>query len=116
MTDIRFCKAEKNPRATDFPSRPLECSDVPWGAHVNTTGGGSQACWTNNGDYVDIQGFDIRAPGDAHARGGILYNGSYCRIIGNHVHDVPATDAGNQGGSGIVNANYTGAFIRERKV
>ena len=25
MTDVRFCKMQKNPRATDFPSRRLEC-------------------------------------------------------------------------------------------
>jgi hypothetical protein len=75
-------------------------SDVPWGAHIRTTG--SQVSWTNNGDDVDIQGFDITGDG----RIGILSNGSYVRIVGNHVHDIPAVNTGRNGGAGINTGDY----------
>ena len=76
-------------------------SDVPWGAKVRTTG--SDISWTNEGDYVDIQGFDITGDG-LH---GIVNYASYVRIVGNHVHDIPAVDAGSEGGSGIEDGNYS---------
>lgn len=77
-------------------------SDVQWGAQVRTTG--VAQVWLNNGSYVDIMGFDISGDG----RLGILNEGSFVRIIGNLVHDIPAAgDAANgAGGAGIDNDNF----------
>ena len=72
-----------------------------WGAHIQTTG--SDFSWTNHGDYVDIQGFDITGDG----RIGILNNASHVKIVGNHVHDIPAINTGSNGGAGIDNGNYS---------
>jgi len=77
-------------------------SDTKWGARI--VGTGSEAMWTNSGNYVDITGFDITGPG----RLGVLNNGSNTLISNNHVHNltVSAGCDGN-GGAGIVNANYS---------
>jgi hypothetical protein len=74
-------------------------SDTRWGAKIRTHGAG--ACWDNYGDYVDIEGFDISGDGWI----GIENWGSYVRMIGNHVHDIPARGTGGNGGAGIVNGN-----------
>jgi len=78
-------------------------SDVRWKALIRTTGTGMHIAWTNNGSYVDIEGFDLSCNG----RIGILSMGSFCRIIGNHVHDIPAADVGGSGGAGINHGNYS---------
>ena len=83
-------------------------STAKWGATINTTGSGNQYCWNNYGNHVTIQGFDISAPGDTVARIGIVNWGSYCHIIGNHVHDIPGQSSPGNGGAGIDNANYSG--------
>jgi pectate disaccharide-lyase len=74
-------------------------SDTRWGAKVIAPK--SDSAWENHGDYIDIEGFDIT--GDA--RLGILNLGSFVRIMGNHVHNIPAECSGD-GGAGINNANY----------
>ena len=74
-------------------------SDTRWAAKVIAPK--SDSAWENRGDYVDIEGFDIT--GDA--RLGILNLGSFVRIMGNHVHNIPA-ECGGDGGAGIDNANY----------
>ncbi|MGD0114135.1 MAG: hypothetical protein ABSD48_19935 [Armatimonadota bacterium] len=53
-------------------------------------------------DYVDIEGFDI----SDDASVGIANQGSYVRILGNHVHNIPALGTGTNGGADIVNGNY----------
>lgn len=58
--------------------------------------------WPNKGDHVDIQGFDIT--GDR--RIGTLSLASHVQIAGNHIHDIPAADAGSNGGAGIDDGNY----------
>lgn len=78
-------------------------SDVRWKALIRTTGTNMHIAWTNNGSYVDIEGFDLSCNG----RIGILSMGSFCRIIGNHVHDIPAADVGGSGGAGINHGNYS---------
>ncbi|MDL2354362.1 MAG: right-handed parallel beta-helix repeat-containing protein [Pseudomonadota bacterium] len=77
-------------------------SDTKWGAKI--IGSGSEGMWTNNGDYVDIVGFDISGPG----RLGILNYASFSLISGNHVHHLTVSGgcSGN-GGAGIDNANYS---------
>jgi len=62
-------------------------SEVKWGAKIIATGGMPSAAWENSGNYVDIVGFDITGDGNE----GILNRASHVRIIGNHVHNFPAT-------------------------
>lgn len=74
-------------------------SDKRWGAEIKTTG--VRDSWLNGGDYVDVIGFDITGNGAI----GINNQGSYVRIIGNLVHNIPAACDSN-GGAGIDNANF----------
>lgn len=62
-------------------------SKVKWGAKIRSTIGMPSITWRNNGDYVDIVGFDVSGDGNE----GIINYGSHVRIIGNHVHDYPPT-------------------------
>jgi parallel beta-helix repeat protein len=62
-------------------------SDLQWGARIVSSAGMPSAAWENTGNYVDIVGFDITGDGNE----GILNRASHVRIIGNHVHDLPAT-------------------------
>jgi parallel beta-helix repeat protein len=66
--------------------------------------GVEDATWQNYGDYVDIIGFDISGAGSL----GIMNLGSHVRIIGNHVHDIPARSGcvDGMGGAGIDNGEY----------
>ncbi|MDQ2989981.1 MAG: DUF1565 domain-containing protein [Pseudomonadota bacterium] len=79
-------------------------SDTKWGAKI--VGSGTEAMWTNNGDYTDIVGFDITGTG----RLGILNWASYTSMSGNHVHNLTVSGGctGN-GGAGMMNANYSGS-------
>jgi len=77
-------------------------SEKKWGALIRSRG--ASVTWTNQGDYVDIVGFDISGDG----RGGILNWGSGVRIVANHVHDIPAPQCPGDGGFGIANSNYSG--------
>jgi len=73
---------------------------VKWGAQLRS--GGGEAVWTNNGNYVDIMGFDV----SGNVQIGILNWASFVRTIGNSVHDISAV-CGSNGGAGIMNASYT---------
>jgi hypothetical protein len=76
-------------------------SDSKWGAKI--IGSGTNAMWTNNGNYTDIVGFDITGPG----RLGILNMGSYTLMQGNYVHNLTVSGGcTGGGGAGINNANY----------
>ncbi|MDB5933622.1 MAG: hypothetical protein JWQ01_966 [Massilia sp.] len=79
-------------------------SEGKWQARL--IGRGTEAMWTNHGNYADIVGFDISGSG----RLGILNYGSYTMVSGNHVHDLTVSGGctGN-GGAGITNANYGGS-------
>lgn len=81
-------------------------SDQKWGAQIRTTS--SYTVLRLNGSYFDIVGFDVA--GDPHSCLGIADWGSNNRIISNDVHNVPANSkiCGNNGGAGIVHANYSG--------
>lgn len=77
-------------------------SESKWGAKV--AGTGTEAHWTNNGNFVDIVGFDISGPG----RLGILNYASNTLVSGNHIHDLKISGGcGGSGGAGIVDASYT---------
>jgi len=79
-------------------------SDTKWGAKV--IGSGTEGMWTNSGNYTDVVGFDISGTG----RLGILNNGSYTLMQGNHVHNLTISGGCNGGGgAGIVDANYSGS-------
>jgi len=75
-------------------------SDVKWGAKIVTSG--AQYSWYNTANYIDIMGFDITG----NSRDGINNGGSFVRIIGNHIHNIPAACT-SSGGAGIVNSNYS---------
>ncbi|MBI2558516.1 DUF1565 domain-containing protein [Candidatus Woesearchaeota archaeon] len=71
-------------------------STLKWGAKIVSTG--NRIAWLNDGAYVTIQGFDITGTMGV----GILSNGNYSRIIGNHVHDYTSSYCDSSGsGTGI---------------
>lgn len=74
-------------------------SDVKWGAKIIAPQ--AYTAWQNNADYTTIEGFDITGDGNL----GILNMGSFVRIVGNHVHDIPAA-CNADGGAGIDHGNY----------
>lgn len=76
-------------------------SDVKWSAKIIAAM--SYTTWENRGDYVSIEGFDISGDGNL----GILNLGSFVRILGNHVHDIPAKCNAN-GGAGIDQGEFAG--------
>jgi hypothetical protein len=81
-------------------------STVQWGAKIVSTMGMPSTTWQNSGNYVDIVGFDITGGGNE----GILNLASHVTIIGNHVHNLPATfcNLASPTGAGINSgANYT---------
>lgn len=89
-------------RAGTSSGRVRFVSDTKWGAKI--VGTGTEAHWTNKGDFVDVSGFDISGPG----RLGILNYASNTLIEGNHVHDLKVSGGcTGSGGAGIVDANYT---------
>jgi len=75
-------------------------SDQQWGAVIRASS--VDIIWTNLGDYVDIEGFDI-AGSTANTCNGILNYASFVRIIGNHVHNVGKDSTACAYGAGIVN-------------
>lgn len=81
-------------------------STVQWGAKIVSKMGMPSTTWQNNGNYVDIVGFDITGDGNE----GILNEASYDTFVGNHVHNYPATfcNLPSPTGAGINSgANYT---------
>jgi hypothetical protein len=73
---------------------------------AKVVGTGSEAMWTNHGNYVDIVGFDVTGPG----RLGIFNMGSYTSIVGNRVHHLTISGGcTGSGGAGILNGNYSGS-------
>jgi parallel beta-helix repeat protein len=81
-------------------SRIRFISDVQWGALIRAAS--VYIVWTNLGNYVDIEGFDI-AGNDAATCSGIINYASYVRIIGNNVHNLGYDDTTCVYGAGIVN-------------
>jgi hypothetical protein len=79
-------------------------SDQKWGAKLTASMGGSGATWWNQGNYVDIEGFDITGAGSL----GIYNEGSGTRMIGNNIHNILASGCPSQGGAGIEDGNYAG--------
>jgi Protein of unknown function (DUF1565) len=109
-TTVHVAPGNYNQPVTTNPSgtataRITYISDVQWGARIDIAGKNAENAWTNYGDYVDINGFEIM--GGTHE--GILdYSTQYSRFIGNKVHDI-STDACRDGAAGINpgNGDYT---------
>ena len=80
-------------------------SDVNGQALLRCTKSGNSAVWWNQGDYVEIEGFDISGSGAL----GIYNQGSHTRLISNTIHDIPAAGCPHDGGAGIDNGNYAGS-------
>ncbi len=97
-----YNEAVVTPQSGAPPARIRFISEKKWSAIIRSRG--ASVTWTNQGNYVDIVGFDISGDG----RGGILNWGSGVRIVANHVHDIPAANCPGDGGFGIANANYSG--------
>jgi len=91
-------------RANGRPAmRIVYLSDERWGARINSPVRGDAATWQNYGNYVDIVGFDVSGNGNV----GIFNKASFTRMIGNHVHNIPASLCSHLGGAGIVDGNYS---------
>ncbi len=81
-------------------------SQTPWGAKL-VTNGLRRVWWngdpgTQNGSYVDIQGFDMSGDGTI----GIVNYASNVRMIGNYIHDITSGLVCDQyGGAGILQTN-----------
>ena len=85
-------------------NRVILLSDTKWGAKI--VGTGKEAAWTNSGNYIDINGFDISGSG----RLGIVNNGSNTLVTNNHIHNLTLSGGcTGSGGAGVVNANYSGS-------
>lgn len=74
-----------------------------WGSRISATSSGALAVVQIDGDYVDVEGFDITGRG-GDGTAGIAMQGSNQRAIANHVHDVVIACGGGgvNGGAGIV--------------
>ena len=106
MPGIYTSDVEFKTTASGIPGHPVRyVSDEKGGAKLRSFKTGDSAVWWNQGNYVDIEGFDISGNGSV----GIYNTGSFTRIIGNHVHDIPATGCPANGGAGIDDGNYAAA-------
>jgi pectate disaccharide-lyase len=98
-------------RRSGRPGRRITfAATTRWRARISATSSGSLAVVQMDGDYVDVEGFDIRGRG-GDGTAGIAMQGSYQRALGNDVHNVViACNGGLNGGAGIVagsgNPNY----------
>lgn len=80
-------------------------STVQGGALLRSVG--VKRVWQNDGDYVNIYGFDVSS--DSAGDIGIITYGSLCEIKRNIIHDIPVPDAATLGGGGAVAHYNTGA-------
>ena len=99
------------PRSGRPGRRITFASSTRWGARISATSSESLAVVQIDGDYVDVEDFDISGRG-GDGTAGIAMQGSYQRALGNHVHNVVvACNGGANGGAGIVagsgNPGYT---------
>jgi hypothetical protein len=90
-------------RRSGAPGRRIAfVSATRWGARIDASSSGSLGVVQIDGDYVDVEGFDITGRG-GDGTVGVAMQGSYQRAIGNHIHDVVvACNGGQNGGAGIV--------------
>src|SRR5258708_17594737 len=96
-------------------------SDVPYGAKIVGAGTASnQTGWWNQGNYVDIKGFDIDGSGSQATswRFGFYGSASYDTFQGNKVHAILAhatafatAAAQGAGGAAVEMDNYSGPLF-----
>jgi hypothetical protein len=84
-TEVRVAPGEYPGSVRTAPSgtasaRISYISEKKWGARIVGDGGG--AAWQNDGDYVDIVGFDISGDNED----GLSTAGSYGRLANNRIH------------------------------
>ncbi len=84
-TEVRVAPGNYPGSVTTTPSgnekaRISYVSEKKWGAKI--IGDGDGAAWQNDGDYVDVVGFDISGDNED----GLSTAGSYSRLIRNQVH------------------------------
>jgi parallel beta-helix repeat protein len=77
-----------------------------WQAKVSS---GTKTPIINNGDYVDIDGFEVTGTGNVVSVG--ISNGdgqfaSHCRIFNNYVYGIAANSEENSGGAGILSSGW----------
>jgi hypothetical protein len=85
-------------------------SDVKGGAVIKPSGT-SGAIWTNAGDYVTIEGFEIDGSASPAARVGITAHGNQVYVKYNEVHHIAQSGFDDsKGGAGI---NLTGSYYNE---
>ena len=94
-------------------------SDTQYAAKIVGSGSCSMAAgWWNQGNYVDIKGFEIDASGSQASswRNGFYGSGSYTTFQNGKVHDLlsdstafASAQANGQGGAAIEMDNYSGA-------
>jgi hypothetical protein len=73
-------------RSGTSSQRIVYVSDSQYGAKISCN---STVLWQNNGDYVDINGFEVTASGSSACEG-IRSVASFVHTIRNYVHDIPA--------------------------
>jgi len=83
-------------------ARIMYLSDTQWGAKII---GNSDDPWYNEGNYVDIVGFDI-TNSVANGLHGINNYGSFVSIRHNRVHDILLISCPGVGGAGIFQGGY----------
>ncbi|MGC2476241.1 MAG: choice-of-anchor Q domain-containing protein [Candidatus Sulfotelmatobacter sp.] len=77
-------------------------SDVQWGAKVIGTSTSNYTFYVE-GDYINIDGFDITNINSTSGHVGVMAVGNYDQVIGNDIHDIdPMGGSDNLGGAGIL--------------
>ena len=70
-------------------------SDQRWGGKIVSSG---CPIIGNDGNYVDITGFDMTVVQGSTCGNGIVQEGDSGRVVSNRVHNLPATDPSSTGG------------------
>jgi hypothetical protein len=98
--------------ASGTPSARIRyVSNARWGAVIVPPAGTANmndTAWTNDGSYVDIEGFDVNGTMDPNFkwRSGIYTTGSYTAVKYNHIHHVGEKAACTGQGGAAINTDY----------
>jgi hypothetical protein len=91
----RYPGPVKTTRDGDKNARISFVSEKRWGAEI-IGGDDGAAAWQNDGDYVDVVGFDISGDNED----GLSTAGSYSRLVKNRVHGFNRSNCVNTANSG----------------
>ena len=78
-------------KAGTASGRLVWLSDTKWGAKV------TNANWQINGNYVDLNGFDLTSPGSGGYGVFVGLQTSFVHILNNNMHDFTTGDCGSYG-------------------